>query len=140
MRKLVLSLEPKLRKREQTTPEPIRITVLELGLDIAMRLFPDRHCRGQQSLSLRCQEEAPAAAIETIWRDFDQAATLQRLECRGQRGAIHGKEIGHCRDRRRLRPVQRHHERELAVRQLERPQGLIEAAGQGARRPLHVKT
>src|SRR5690242_11924715 len=89
MRKLVLSLEPKLRKREQTTPEPIRICVLELGLDIAMRLLPDGHRCGQQSFSLRCQDEAPTAAIETIRRDFDEAATLQRLECGGQRSAIH---------------------------------------------------
>ena len=63
----------------------------------------------------------PAAALVFfVDRNLHQPAPFQRLELGGQRGAVHGEQRGDAADIRRLRPVERHQQRELAVGQVER--------------------
>jgi hypothetical protein len=54
-------------------------------------------------------------------------------------GSVHGQQVGDAAQARRLGTVQRHQQRELAVGQAHRPQGLVEATGQGPRGALDVQ-
>jgi hypothetical protein len=108
--------------------------------DFQVGMLPDRHSTGEQSPALSRQTDPSATPVSRIWADLDQAAPLQRLECGGQGGAIHGQQRGHRPHPRRLRTIQRHQQRELAVRQPDRPQRLIETPCQCPCRSLHVQT
>src|SRR6185437_15901928 len=63
-------------------------------------------------------------------------APLQRLQRGRERGPVHCQEIRQRCDAGRLRPVQRHQQRELPVGEIERPEGVVEPARQGPRRAL----
>ncbi len=68
-----------------------------------------------------------------------QSVPFEGLEVGGQGRSIHGKERRHVANARGFGAVERHQQRELALRQAERPQRLVEAPRQRARRPLYVQ-
>ena len=70
---------------------------------------------------------------------LDQATALQRLEISGQRRAIHCQQRRDILHVRRLRTIERHQERELALRQANRAQCIVKAPRQRARRALDVQ-
>jgi hypothetical protein len=87
----------------------------------------------------------PAAVIARrrlafrIDRNLHQPAAFKGLEGRGERGAVH-KAVRHAAERRRFRPVQRHQQRKLTMRETERTEHIVETSRQSARGALHVKT
>ena len=83
--------------------------------------------------------KAAAALVLLVDRDLHQTAALERLEIGGERGAVHGQQRRDAAERRRFRAVERRQQRELALRETERPQRLVEAPRQRARRALHVQ-
>jgi len=90
-----------------------------------MMLPPDGHRLGQQFAPLRGKAEQSAPAVVGIDHDSNQTAPLQRLERRGERGAVHRQEFGQRRNGRRLGPVQGHQQRELSVGQAHRAKRLV---------------
>ena len=70
---------------------------------------------------------------------LDQAAPLQRLEVGRQGRAVHRQQRGDAADDRRLRPVERHQQRELAAGQAGGLQRQVEAARQGPGGALGVQ-
>jgi len=66
-------------------------------------------------------------------------APLQGFQRGGERRAIHGERLREPPERRRLRRVERHHQRELAIGESKRREGAIEASRQCARRALRRK-
>ena len=112
----------------------------EQALERSVSPFPDREGRDQQISTCRSQLEATAPPVRIVDCHRHEAAPFQRLEIGGERGPVHGQQGGDLADAGRLRPVERHHQGELAVGQGERPERLVEPARQGARGALHVKT
>ena len=129
-----------LGERPQVAPQAIEVAVLQERLNFHVGMLPDRHGVGEESPALWRQTQPSTTPVSRIWAELDQAAPLQRLECGGQGGAIHGQQRGHRQHARRLRTIQRHEQRELTVRQTERPQCLVEMPCHCPRRPLHVQT
>lgn len=125
---------------EVPTLEPWAIGAPELRFNLAVGLLPDGHSASEQSLPLRGQAEPAATSIRGIGGNPDKTAPLQWFQDSGECGAIHGQEICDRRHSRRLRAIERHNEGKLAVGQCDGAQRLIEAASQGAGRPLHMKT
>ena len=83
--------------------------------------------------------QTTAAFIFLVDRNLHQSAAFKWFEGRGERGAVHGKQRRDATDVRRFRPVQRHQQRELPMREIERTEHLVETPCQRARRPLHVQ-
>ena len=109
-------------------------------LDLGMCIFPDRVGPGQQRPPGLRQSKTPAAAVLLVDRDFQEAPPFERLEIRRKRGAIQDKQGSDTAECRRLRPIERHQQRELTVGEIERPQDFIEAACQRACRTMNVQT
>lgn len=101
--------------------------------------FPDRERQGEHFLSQVGEDEDAAPFICGVGIRADQASPLKGLQGRGERGSIHGEQIGYWTHRRRLGAIQRHEERELPIGQAEGSQDFVESTPQRARRPLHVK-
>jgi hypothetical protein len=129
-----------LGESSQVAPQTIEVAVLQERLNFQVGMLPDWHRIGEQSPALSRQTQPSTTPVSRIWADLDQAAALQRLECGGQGGAIHGQQRGHRPHARRLRTIQRHQQRELAVRQPHRAQCVVETPCQRPCRPLHVQT
>ena len=66
-------------------------------------------------------------------------ASLERLQIGGKRGAIHGQQRRDASDGWGLGPVERHQQRELAARQADGAQRVVETPRDRARGPLHVE-
>jgi len=124
----------------QVAAQAIGVAVLQPRFNFQVGSLPDRRSVGEQSPALWRQTQPSTTPVSRIWAHLDQAAPLQRLECGGQGGAIHGQQRGHRPHARRLRTIQRHEQRELAVGQTERPQCLVEMPCHRPSRPLHVQT
>ena len=124
----------------QVAAQAIGVAVLQPRFNFQVGSLPDRRSVGEQSPALWRQTQPSTTPVSRIWAHLDQAAPLQRLECGGQGGAIHGQQRGHRPHARRLRTIQRHEQRELTVRQTDRAQCLVEIPCQRPCRPLHVQT
>ncbi len=124
----------------QVAAQVSRFALRQECFNFQVGILPDRHRAGQHSLAFSRQTYSSTTPVLRIWADLDQAAPLQRLKCGRQGGAIHGQQRGHRSHPRRLRTIQRHQQRELTVRQPDRPQCLVEVPGQCPCRSLHVQT
>ena len=102
--------------------------------------LPGGHGGGKSFFAFCGEDEDAAAAVVGIGRDFDEAATFERLESGGEGGAIHGEKGCDGRHGWRLWAVKAHEERELAVGEAKGAERFIEAAGERAGGALHVET
>jgi hypothetical protein len=112
----------------------------EQALGLRMRALPYGCGGGQQCSAARRQQEAPAPLIGAVHRDFHEAAAFERLKVGGECRAIHSEERRNVADARRLGAIERHQQRKLALRQIERPQRIVKAPRQSACGPLDVQT
>ena len=108
-------------------------------LDLGMCLFPDRIGFGQQRTSGQRQSKTPATPVLLVDGDFQETASRERFEVGRDCGSVHGEKGSDASECRRLRPVERHQQRKLTVRQLERPQHVVKTTRQCARRAMHVQ-
>src|SRR6185437_5657631 len=97
---------------------------------------PDREGRFERGAALAGDDETAAALVLSIDRDLDEAAPLERLEVRGQRGAVHGERRRDLAHDRRLGLIERDEQRELPMGQANRAQHIVEIARERARRAL----
>jgi len=102
-------------------------------------LFPHGKCFYEEAQAGRGEGEQAPAAVGGVGGDFDKAAALEGLEGGGEGGAVHGEEGGHGGHAGRIGAVERHHQGELAVGQSEGAEGVVEAARERTRGPLHVQ-
>jgi hypothetical protein len=112
----------------------------EQALGLGVRMLPYWRSGGQQRSAARRKQQSPAALVSFVHGDFHKAAAFKRFEIGGERGAIHGEESRNVAEARRLSAIERHQQRKLALRQIERPQRIVKAPGQRARGPLYVET
>jgi len=131
--------QAELGQSAQIIPQALGISIRKQAFYLPMRTLPNRHGRSQQTPAFPGQRHQTAATIQWIGRNFDQSAPLQRFQRRSQRGAIHSQQRRYSAHGRRLGPVQRHQQRKLAIGEIERPQGLIEAPRQCPGSPLHMQ-
>ena len=85
------------------------------------------------------QAQAAAAFVGWVDRHLDKPAAFERLQIGGQGRPVHRQQRRHGADARRLRAIERHQQRKLAIGQVERPQHLIETARHRARRALQMQ-
>ena len=109
-------------------------------VDLRVGLRPQRKRPGEQGATGGGNREATTTFIFRIDRNLDQLAAFKGLEGRSQRGAVHGKQCRDAADCRGFRPVQRHQQRKLAMRETNRTEHIVETSRQSARRTLDVKT
>lgn len=107
--------------------------------DMRMRIFPDRIGLDQQSTSDRRQSETPATAILLVDRHFEEPAPFEWFEISRKGRAVHRKKGCDAAKRRRLLPVKRHQQRELAIGEIKRSQYVIEAARQCTGRAVNMQ-
>lgn len=107
--------------------------------DLRMCVFPDRIGLGQQCVSGCRQSETPAPAVLLVDRHFQKTTPFERFEVGRKSRAIHRKKGRDTAKRRRLWPVERHQQRELTIGEIKRPQRIIEATRQRARRAVHMQ-
>lgn len=107
--------------------------------DLAMRVFPDRIRPGQQRATGRRQSKTPTTAVFLIDRNLQEPPPFERLEIGRERRPVHGKKGRDAAERRRFGPVERHQQGKLTVGEIERPQHIVEAARQCARRPVDMQ-
>ena len=105
-----------------------------------MGLAPNRDGGRQQFSASTGQAETAAALVSLVNRDLDQPATLERLQIGGYGRAIHRQQPRNITDSRRLRPIKRHQQRKLAIRQIERAKRLVKPPRYCTRRALKVQT
>ena len=86
------------------------------------------------------QSQAAAAFVGIVDRHGDETAALERLQIGGQCCAVHRQEGRNFSDARRLGAVERHHQRELAIGEPERPKCRVKAPRHRPRRALKVQT
>ena len=87
----------------------------------------------------RREQQASAALVVLVGADTDETTSHQRLEGCGKRGAIHPQKRRNLSHDGRVSPVQRVHQRELAMGEAERSKRVIEAPCQSAGRSLNEK-
>jgi len=127
-------------KRKQTAPEIAGSPGMQKILHLRVSTLPKRHRARKQFSSFCRQRHQTATPIRRIHRDANQAALLQTLDASRQGGLIHGEQCRYGRHTGWLRTVERHHQRELSIRQAERTECVVEAASESSCRPLHMKT
>ena len=107
--------------------------------DLRMRILPNRISFGQQRASGGCQSETPATTVFLVDRDFQKPPPFERFEISRKSCAVHREKGRDATKRRRLRPVERHQQRELTVSKIKRPQRVVKAARQCTRRAMNVQ-
>ena len=106
---------------------------------LTMRVLPDRISFGQQRAAGRRQSKTPATAVYLIGRDLQEPPSFERLEIGCKRRAVHGEKGRDAAEGRRFGSIERHQQRKLTVSDIERPQHIVEAARQCARRPVNMQ-
>jgi len=100
---------------------------VKLRLDRGMHTAPHWYSSGEGRAAVSRERQPTAPAVTSVWTDGDEPAASQRLERGRESRAIHGKQRGDCRHVRRLGPVERHQQRELAARQTHAAKSLVKA-------------
>jgi hypothetical protein len=112
---------------------------VKLRLDRGMHTSPDWYSGGEGRAAVRRERQPTAATVTSVRTDGDEPAASQRLERGRESRAIHGKERGDCPHVRRLGPIERHEQRELAARQTHAAKGLVKAPCEDTGGALDVK-
>lgn len=97
---------------------------------------PERHRFGKHGVTEACERNQAVAFVLRVGGDGDQTVAFEHFEGGGEGSPIHGEEGREFGDARGRRAVERMEKGELAVREADGLQGLIEAARKGARGPL----
>jgi hypothetical protein len=126
-------------QRPQRRAQFVRATPRNQSIDFGMGPRPQRKRFGKQRAAGRGDYQMTAAFILLVDRNLHQSAAFKWFEGRGERRAVHGKQRRNTTDVWRFRPVQRHQQGELPMREFERAEHLIEAPCQRARRSLHMQ-
>ena len=112
---------------------------VDQAFNLAMRVFPDRISLSQQRAAGRRQSKTPATAVCLIDRNLQEPSPLERLEIGCKRRPVHSKKGRDTTEGRRFGSIERHKQRKLTVSEIERPQHIVEAARQCARRPVNMQ-
>lgn len=129
-----------LRQGAQRAAQTIPAATSEERIEACVRALPNGNgTREERATGARQRDEA-TASVRRVRDNPDETAPLQGLKRGGQGRAVHRKESRDGSKARRLRSIEGHQERKLAMRKIERPQGGVEAARDGARGALHVQT
>jgi hypothetical protein len=126
-------------KRKEIGAEAVGARPTKKALGRGMRAPPRRNRGGEERAAGIGQDKAAASFVGVIDGHRQDAAPLQRLQSGSERRAVHRQQRRDAADARRLRAIERHQQRELTVRQPERPQRLIEPPRHRPRRALDVK-
>jgi len=127
------------RQRTQGAAQIIRMEIRHQLVDRSVRFSPKRKSLSEQRAP-GCRDcQTMAALILLVDRNLYQPAAFKGFEGSGQRGAVHGKQRRDAADGRRFRPVQRHQQRKLTMRKIERTEHIVKASRQPTRRALHVQ-
>ncbi len=104
-----------------------------------MGFAPDGHSGLQQVHTLDRDLDPPASAIGPVGQHPHKPSTFKGLEGRREGSPVHGQKGGEFADRGRVRAVERHQEGVLAIVEPERPERMVEEAGQRTGSPLGVQ-
>ena len=107
--------------------------------NLGMSVFPDRIRPDQQRATGRRHSKTPATAVFLVDRNFQKPAPFEWLEIGRESRSVHREKGRDAAERRRLRPAERHQQRKLTVGKIERPQYIVEATRQCARRPVDMQ-
>jgi hypothetical protein len=132
--------QPKSGERSQRLAQIICASARNRSFNFRMGLRPQRIRFGEQGATRGGNRKTAAAFIFGVDRNLHQLAAFKGLEGRGQRGAVHRQQCRDVADRRGFRPVQRHQQRKLAMRETKWTEHIVETSRQSARRTLHVET
>ena len=132
--------QPKSGERSQRLAQIICASARNRSFNFRMGLRPQRIRFGEQGATRGGNRKTAAAFIFGVDRNLHQLAAFKGLEGRGQRGAVHRQQCRDAADRRGFRPVQRHPQRKLAMRETKWTEHIVETSRQSARRTLHVET
>jgi len=132
-------MDYRLGQRHEAGSQFVELYAGEPALHFIVGTLPDGHGAGEQLFALGGENQSAVTAIILIFLNANEAAALERLEGRGERGAVHGQQVCNRRHGGRLGPVQGHEQRELPVCEVQRAKGLVEPAGKGAGGALHMK-
>ena len=128
-----------LRSRQRTQRHAQIACAADQLFDLRMRIFPDRISLGQQRPSGRGQGETPATAIFLVDRNFQKSTTFEGFEIGRESRSVHREKKRDAAKRRRLRPVERHQQRELPISEIEWPQYVVETARQRTGRAVNMQ-
>jgi len=128
------------RQRAQRATQIIGTTPGYQLIDRSVSFLPQWEGPGEECATGSCDCQATAPLIFFVDRNLHQAPAFKGFECRGERGAVHGKQLRDGANGRWFRPVQRHQKRKLPMREIERTEHVVETSRQPARRPLHMQT
>ena len=112
---------------------------IDQTFNLAMRVFPDRISLGQQRAAGWRQSKTPATAVCLVDRYLQEPSPFERLEIGCKRRPVHGEKGRDTAEGRRFGSIERHQQRKLTVGEIERPQHIVEATGQCARRPVNMQ-
>jgi len=132
--------QPKSGERSQRLAQIICVSPRNRSFDFRMGLRPQRIRFGEQGATRGGNRKTATAFIFGVDRNLHQLAAFKGLEGRGQGGAVHREQCRDAADRRGFRPVQRHQQRKLAMRETKWTEHIVETSRQSARRTLHVET
>lgn len=112
---------------------------VDQALNLAMRVLPDRISLGQQRAAGGRQSKTPATAVCLINRNLQKPSPFERFEIGCKRRPVHSEKGRDTAKGRRFGSIERHQQRKLTVGEIERPQHIVEAARQCARRPVNMQ-
>ena len=112
---------------------------VDQALNLAMRVLPDRISLGQQRAAGWRQSKTPATAVCLINRNLQKPSPFERFEIGCNRRPVHSEKGRDTAKGRRFGSIERHQQRKLTVGEIERPQHIVEAARQCARRPVNMQ-
>src|SRR5215467_134686 len=126
-------------ERSQCGAQLIGTIAAYRSIDCCVRFLPKWKRFGEQCATCRSDSQTATALVLLVDRNLYQSAAFKKFEGRGQRSAVHGKQISDAANGWRFRPVQRHQQRKLSMGEVERTEHIVEASRQPARGALHVQ-
>jgi hypothetical protein len=133
------SLREASMERAQSVTQGIRAYPRELMLGLGVCRLPQRVGSRQQPASGRRQGETAAAPVLPVDGYLEEAAPFERFEVGGECRAVHREQRRNTAEARRLRAIERHQQRELAIGEIERPEHIVEMPRQRTSRTMDVQ-
>src|SRR5437870_5262645 len=110
----------RLRQRAQRFTQIVWAPAADQLFGFSMRFLPQWKGLGEQSTAGTGNRQPPAALIFLVDRNLYQPAAFEWFEIGGKGRAVHGKQVRNAADTGWLRPIERHQQRKLPMREIER--------------------
>ena len=127
-------------ERAQSVAQRFRAYPGELMLGLGMCGLPQRIGSRQQLASGRRQGETAAAPVLPVDGYLEEATPFKGFEVGGECRAVHRKQRRNTAEAGRLRAIERHQQRELAVGEIKRPEHIVETPRQRTGCAVNVQT